>query len=182
MRKLTKAQAIEAGCDGYTAKAYHVFQLEAGELVEIKKPGIKKDLWYDDETPNPAGKNGERLHEAFMAYNLADLTEPATAYLAKKPPYGFQRRLKQPYLIKKYPHDALYGPIHTAVLFSQFYYAGEQERERERYGWSRDLSQDELHELAECEAVARREYEKRLDTYWKRYSDKVYTRGYWANR
>lgn len=182
MRELTKAQAIEAGCDEYTAKRYHVFQLDAGELVEIEKPGIARALWYDDETPNPAGKNGERKREAFMAYNLEGLHEPATAYLAQDPPYGFQRKLKKPYLIKTYYTDACYGPIRSAVLFSRFFYAEEQENERERYGWSRDLSKDEIRELAECEAVVRAKYEKRLNAYWKRYSDKVYTRGYWANR
>lgn len=182
MRELTKKQAIEAGCDDYTAKAYHVFQLDAGELIEIDKPSIKSDIWYDDETQDPAGKNGERKREAFMAYNLEKLYEPATGYLAQEPPYGFRRKLKKPYLIKKYYNDTDYGPIRSAVLFSQFFYDEEQERERTRYGWSRDLSEYELRELAECEAVVRAKYEKRLNTYWKRYSDKVYTRGYWANR
>lgn len=46
----------------------------------------------------------------------------------------------------------------------------------------RALTDDEIATLKKIDDATRERYRKRLASYWKRYSDKVYISTYWANR
>jgi hypothetical protein len=39
-----------------------------------------------------------------------------------------------------------------------------------------------LKQINKAIAEVRADYTKRLEMYWKKYSDKVYSSGYWVNR
>lgn len=44
------------------------------------------------------------------------------------------------------------------------------------------LSTDEKKQILAAVEILKKDYKKRLKTYYKKYSDKIYTHGYWANR
>jgi hypothetical protein len=50
------------------------------------------------------------------------------------------------------------------------------------YGNPRPMTDEEVKLTNEALSLARADYEKRLATYWKRYSNKVHARGYFVNR
>ena len=46
----------------------------------------------------------------------------------------------------------------------------------------RELTTDDITKVNNAIAEVRADYTKRLETYYKRYADKITTHGYWANR
>lgn len=138
-----------------------------GSFIEIggKHPSIDSDIWYDDETPAP-----EVTFEVFKAYNMrSNAPRPLSMAGEHNPGNPIDWFCKQ----VKYYQDKTNGQL--VGLASRRYRhelsQGEVPLTQEDY----DAIEKELQEL-------RAKYEKRLERYWKRYSSKVYARGYWANR
>ena len=132
-----------------------------GSFVEIAdaKPKIESTIWFDDEQEVP-----ENNFETFYNYNV---------------------RLNMP----KYVDMRGRNIEGTGSLKIASKYAGQDTLdlarltyENEPKGEFREVSQSELDEINKGIEEVRANYDKRLRSYYKRYSDKVRVKGYWANR
>ena len=71
------------------------------------------------------------------------------------------------YIIKNTDKIYSYGKINSAYTTGRIY---------------RDMTKDEMNQINEFVIQLKKAYEKRLNTYWKKYQSKIYASGYWANR
>ena len=121
------------------------------------KPGIQNKMWYDDEMPNP-GEN----KEMFIAYNI------------RSAPGRFDNsRYKGWFISNRWAQD---GSTLTTITMQRFF------NQSPPANYIREITQTEFDELNKAIDEVRADYMKRLETYWKKYSDKVYSVGYLANR
>ena len=129
------------------------------------KPTIDSQMWYDDETDGPDASK----FEAFRAYNLRS-NNPRRS-LEKLADSGNS----VVYVYNKYTRDATDGKI-KGWLAARI---GEEPRHVGNYSLATD---DDIMAIKQGLSEIAADYEKRLKTYWKRYSNKVHASGYWANR
>ena len=133
-----------------------------GSFVDVTeaKPSIENVLYYDDETEAP-----ENNFENFRAYNER-LHMPSERQLRGRSFHG-NGGLK---MVQQYT-----GQKEGLGLASLTYDDNPE-------GEYRDVSEEELEQINKGIREVQEDYTKRLKTYYKRYGDKVYTSGYWANR
>lgn len=132
----------------------------------VKKPRIEKDMWYDDETDAP-----KVTFEGFKALNMHH-NAPATVE------EQMAERNRKPYIVNNYylRNGETTSPLKSIIFRNEFY------DRMDGYSEMRPATDEELELAREAIAEARADYEKRLEQYWKRYSNKVMARGYWVNR
>jgi hypothetical protein len=127
-----------------------------GKFIDCcdSKPTIHKTMWYDDETagPNVNYLNFEHYNMKYAPKNLSDKFE---YYI--QPQYSGD------------PTDKLYT---TATLLPW-------EDPKDCFI---PLTDNQKKNIDAAITEVREDYQKRLKTYWKKYSNKVYAMGYWANR
>lgn len=127
------------------------------------KPSIDSTMWYDDETEGPDASK----FEAFRAYNMRgkrfDLDELTSS------------RLGEVYIYTNYTRDRTGGKLKGWLVAHN----GEEPR---HVGDFQLATADDIMAIKQGLAEMKAAYEKRLATYWKRYSNKVHAAGYWANR
>lgn len=127
------------------------------------KPSIDSTIWYDDETDGP----DDSKFETFRQYNLRgkrfSLDELA----------GNGHR--EIWVYNNYTTDRTGGKL-KGWLAARI---GEEPRHVGEY---RLATPDDIGAIKQGLAEIRADYEKRLATYWKRYSNKVHASGYWVNR
>ncbi|MCI8425663.1 MAG: hypothetical protein HFJ72_08420 [Adlercreutzia sp.] len=175
MSKAEKMAHLEArgDLDKYYLNSYDYIAFDSGEVVAIEKPAITSEIWYDDETPDPAKAEG--MEALFYRHNMArnwfdfqltgwqqsrrDLEERGCCC-------GGWRKL----------------PALAARHNGDFKIETHTEEWSRRIKTTRDLTEEETAELLQIMAQLKAAYEKRLKSYWKRYGDKVHTSGYWAWR
>lgn len=142
--------------------------IDTGEYyldIGDSKPSIESQMWYDDETTGPDASK----FEAFRAYNLRCNNGSRT--LEKMAENG----RTEVWVYTKYTNDKTEGKLKgwTATRL------GEEPR---HIGDYRKATADDIMAIKQGLAEINANYEKRLKTYWKRYSNKVHASGYWANR
>jgi len=118
------------------------------------KPSIDKTMWYDDE-----GKGIDTNFNSFVSYNKSNmprLLDPDTSW----------------YL------DIAYWRQKGRDLLSVRGCTHWQEPED---GWE-EMTEEEIKEINKAIQEVRDDYKKRLEMYYKKYSDKICARGYWVNR
>ena len=125
------------------------------------KPGIESQMWYDDETEGPDASK----FEAFRAYNLR----------GKRLDFEEATENRQIWVYVNYTHDRTGGKLMGWTTSRH----GEEPHHLGAYHLATD---DDIMAIKQGLAAIRAAYEKRLKTYWKRYSHKVHASGYWANR
>lgn len=127
------------------------------------KPSIDSTMWYDDETEGPDSSK----FEAFRAYNMRgkrfDLDELAADGRSNV------------WIYTNYTTDRTEGKLKGWLVTR----IGEEPR---HVGDYQPASDDDIMAIKQGLAEMKAAYEKRLTTYWKRYSNKVHAAGYWANR
>lgn len=174
LSKRDKLEALESICFGpELAKHYDVFFTNRGELVRLRLEPIQTIIYFDDEGEDPAaGPDG--LEGAFFACNkrhaLTECLEWAQA--------------------REDLRTRGCCPGKWAPTPSIFRYGGNEPYELEffRREWidnkapdSRELNPDEVAALVSLAWIYEVAHFERLRKYFKRYSHKVYTSGYWAN-
>ena len=129
------------------------------KFVDIgsKKPTIQKQFWFDDEKPIP-----EPSKEIFMRGNKR--SNSPREYELENDRY---EKLK---LIPQYHNDKTDFIIYTLSY-----------QESENYS-SIEVTEEMLKIIDAAVKELKTNYEKRLETYWKRYSRHVNCSGYWVNR
>ena len=130
-----------------------------GSFVEIadSKPSIKNEIWYDDETEAP-----EVNCENFYNYNKGGMPR----YYKKEGVHMFDRGTLK--LVPQYGEDNL----DLATL----------SYEDSPNGPYREVTDDELKQINDGIEEVRKDYDKRLKSYYKRHQDKIVASGYWKNR
>lgn len=129
-------------------------------MVDIgdSKPSISNEMWYDDETEGP-----QVNLENFKAYNASNM--PKYYEMRGRSIHG-SGTLK---IVPQY--DGVNG-LELATLTYEDDVSDEYIV----------VSEDQLQEINEGVKEIRDDYEKRLNSYYKRYGDKIIARGYWKNR
>lgn len=128
-------------------------------VVCSKKPKIDSDIWYDDETKSPSV-----TFESFVDNNTRNLPN---YFQLENIRFGNHRSL---FIAPQYYADKTDGKL-CGLRY-----------EDDNFTDGRKVSKEELEIINQAVSEVRADYEKRLKRYWKRYSDKVTTKGYWANR
>lgn len=172
MQLLTDYTKLE-GLDFKYKEYHHHFETSDGLIVAIekKKPRIDRVLWYADEdystgeyrTSDDIAPNKEALKECFLEENLRKYHSIFTD-------------------IENHPMKKLFISKSGRYIRDSKVRAIVPDYESEAYKYERALTNEEIKVLREtCESDLV-DFKKRLDRYWKRYSDKVYISTYWANR
>lgn len=130
-------------------------------VAVANKWGIDKDIYYDDETDRP-----EVDFDYFANYNIRD---KARMWALESNSCNSTARL---YIAPNYYHDQTNGKLCGLRYMEDC----ESKKDCEL------VTTEQLYLINQAEAKVLEDYKKRLAVYWKRYSDKVRTRGYWANR
>lgn len=159
----------------WLSKNYIYLLTNSGDLIEIDKPKIDNVIYYDDEKPTP-DTGFESWKEYNLFYNfrrkstnvdewLEDIaafnrTGCCSARLLQRPAY-FKHKSSFCYEISLYC-DVDIQERYKDVMVS--------------------LDDVETLQFITCMQTLKDDYIKRLQTYYKRYSHKIYTYGYWANR
>lgn len=132
--------------------------------VGDNKPKIDNQLWYDDETDGPDASQ----FAAFRNYNLRSHKQPMLSEVSE---YGGPREI---WVTTHWYNDKTGGKMLGLIV--------KRVDDAPRSGELRRATAEEISLANEARAKANADYEKRLATYWKRYSNKVHASGYWANR
>ncbi len=162
----------------YMQRDYIAF--DDGVVVEVDRPHIESDIYFDDETPDPLGDTEESKKAGFFRHNLR--------YCFKDFGIDEWRRCEADLA----DHGCCCG-WHVSKPFIAVWPDGQASprflgheddfKDDERRGMvRRPMTAEERGQLEAIIDGLRDKYVKRLETYWKRYSDHIYSHGYWANR
>lgn len=142
--------------------SYYIALGEGVYLDVGSKQSIDKTMYYDDETPSPEATkenwkayNKRRSPEHYVALRTAGFYEPRV--LVMQPQY-FGNKTDSKLLGLTYDPRGEFLPLAQTV------------------------SPELLVRINNEVDLINADFDKRLETYWKRFSSKVGTRGYWANR
>jgi hypothetical protein len=144
----------------HCAKSHCYLQIN-GLTVSVceAKPSITKTIWYDDEGTDPGSD-----YKSFL----------------------FANRYHEPRL---WENDHMGGRLAFCVQYWQDKTGGELVNLqyvggdcRTPAAFVRFVTDSELRQINEVVKTAAADYRKRLEAYYKKYADKVRSRGYWANR
>ena len=123
------------------------------------KPSITKEFYYNDEydAPDTGYKTFMEKNErnAPQLHNICDI----------------DCKIRKPYFIPQYSNNRADNCLVCVTYL-----------EAPTDDVIREVTESELIQLNEAIAEVRKDYTKRLETYFKRYSDKISTHGYYANR
>jgi hypothetical protein len=133
-----------------------------GGFIDVcdSKPKIDSTIYYNDEYDSP----GESK-ETFINYNIR-LHMPET--------FDKENTRYEYYAIRQYTgqKNNILVAVHVQDKFDEIIHKH----------IIRKLSETEMQQINEAIKEVQEHYKKRLNTYYKRYSDKIYASGYWANR
>lgn len=159
---------------------YEYVDVDGEHVIEIERPSIRSEFWYDDEYDSPLTDDEEQRKAYFIAENmrwqfkdfgLAEWDECERQLAEIGCCTGLH--LSEPFL----------GVWPDGQCYPHFFGDDERIRLDEARGMTRiPMTAEQIDGLREVLDGQRAKFEKRLNTYWKRYSDKVCARGYWANR
>lgn len=140
---------------------YIVFETNDGLyiILNIAKPSIDKDLWFDDEQPIP-----QKTEELFINYNMRMNGAKFTRY---------NENMQNAYLYNPYRGSKQ----NLATVACQ--YRSDKIADLTYY---RDLTEEEKNFISSIVNILIDTYIERLKKYYKRYNNKIYCKGYWVNR
>lgn len=151
---------------------HDVIMLENGYLIIIDKPSIHSTLYYDDEYEAPSTKL-----ESFINYNLFhSIFDTFDKWIKDNEDYNkigcCSGRLMHKVAISKECQYSNVPKSHWYHLYVDF-------DSQDMYEL---LSDDENEQFINIMYELKEAYIKRLNSYYKRYQNKISTYGYWANR
>ena len=170
MRRLTDLSKL--GKLDIEYQRYHEFyETDDGFIVayDIPKPGIGSAIYRPDEIDGKLcpstywASDQKELKALFFSDNLRKIK-------------SYSERLRE------YPMEKLWITKRPLYRHDSVARAIRCDEESEFDEYERQLTKAELKVILEREKYWRERYQKRLETYWKKYSDKVYVHTYWADR
>lgn len=152
--------------------SYDIIVLNNGDFIEIDKPSIKRELYYNDETPAPS-----TALNSFIEYNL---------FMSGCDRFEKWKKENENYQKNGFCVGNL---LHAIGVSKKQTFPDEPNHKSYRLYYDFDkmddlyfLDEQENNEFIRCFEELNNAFIKRLKTYYKRYSDKIITVGYWANR
>lgn len=124
------------------------------------KPSISSTMYYDDEYDAPKTNKAQFLH-----YNQGNA------------PRKLENSMRKYFLIKQYS-----GQNNEKLASITSYADYENPNDNPYIKIIKELTTEEMQEVNKAIEEVQQDYTKRLETYYKRYADKITTSGYWANR
>ena len=152
----------------------------AVHFIDLNKPHIRSEFWYDDEYPSPLNGDEEHDHDYFVAENLR----------WEFGDYGLDEWLEEGKRLKEYgvcsaKYEAEPFAVGVGNEWAKPVFSCDSD---DLWRWNRHgyeilpISEDDLEGIIEAIGEWRNEFVKRLERYWKRYRHKVRAYGYWAWR
>ena len=173
-------QFTKGGWTKYFMQFDYVFAAP-DKFVRISKPSIDSTLYYDDERPAPYEKESQK-QGAFNRYNWRNFND-YNYFDWKRERHELETKgccsglyIDQPYILT---------PENNPEADGQFIFI-----DTERYNPNKiptghiktEMTKSDIQDFEKILLVLKDQFQKRLDTYYKRYSDNIYSYGYWANR
>ncbi len=154
--------------------------IDGEHVIEIEKPHVKSEFWYDDEYDSPLTDDEGQRRAYFMAANMD--TQFKDFGLAEWD--RCNRDLEEiGCCTGRYLSEPFLAVWPSGECYPHFFYDRDYLRMDEARGMTRiPMTAEQIDGLREVMDGQRAKFEKRLGTYWKRYGDKVCAHGYWANR
>lgn len=155
----------EAGLNDYLIQNYHYTKIQ-GLYVEVykKKPPIDRVIFYDDKYERPKVD-----FELFKAYNFRlnaqGLTDEEIEKLGANSTIVIAYEENGKFYLNAFSCEHYLKEFYT-LQGANIY----------------TLTQAEKAQVVRELKALQADYTKRLETYWKKYSNKVYAYGYWADR
>lgn len=152
--------------------------MDCGIPVRIDRPGIKSTVYYDDEYDSPLRGSEDNKKAAWMAYNLQyDAPNAYTFQYGERIKYhDFREDCRKPF-VYDLRNQGMLGCVRLQPHYFDDFEQREYEMDRRHV-----LTEDEFNEYLACLDRLTNAYKKRLESYWKRYRNKISSYGYWANR
>ena len=156
----------------YYLKYNYIIASDKGEIIKINRGGIESRMYYDDETPAPSTS-----FESWARYNR-NYNQPSSVEQWLKEVEDARRigcwsgRLNLSPVLRTYEDGFTVCELYTDQSYKWYL---------DKFP-ARELNEEETADLVEVLRELNRQYEDRLQKYYKRYADKISTYGYWANR
>lgn len=132
-----------------------------GGFIDVcdSKPKIDSTIYYNDEYKSPGNSK-----EVFMDYNMRNAPETFDENNTRYELYAVRQYHSQEnnILMQVHVHDTFNNMRANHIV--------------------RKLSEVEIQQINAAIKEVQEHYKKRLETYYKKYSHKIYACGYWANR
>ena len=189
-----KTSKTAQGSKAYERKYYmrsDYLRFDDGLVARLEAPSIEDTIWYDDEYDDPLGGNDrksawitcnmwdafgrwDRETEDFVLHHRYDSKNADSWWGTIVHPDGSWHFAegRRPYLFDAYTKSRSYLEMNIHPSRTVDYSAYKV----------RDLTDEELDAWFEIREQRKADFRDRLEKYWKRYSHKVHSRGYWANR
>jgi hypothetical protein len=157
---MNKAYPNDASMVKYCLSGSKWVELDNGVFVSAckAKPVIKNQMWYDDTKNNPGNS-----FEVFEEYNRSNMPTEMTIEHSM---YGWSDTLCLCPASWRHPEAKLYH--------LQYMEAVEENQHR--------ITTEELLIINEAIREVQADYTKRLEAYYKKYSSKIHSSGYWVDR
>lgn len=181
MKRLNRKEALKLlverthNTEDFVKKAYlsrnEYLLTDSGKIIEVPKGSIASTMYYDDEYSAPSTKLESFRHYNHVYHGPMDVTEWETDVKnAKTSGCWSGHLLLEPVILKDYDN-----------VYSVYFYMDSYDQQKFSHRAIR-LNAKETTELVTYLKEIMSEYDKRIDTYYKKYADKITTYGYWANR
>ena len=147
----------------YYASNFDYVVMDDGRLLSFRRPTIDSCIAYDDECPDPLGDTEASRKSGFLARNRRNRIDCGLSASNRT----------ENARVRSYRSCDDGDDVTFMRLDGYNRVAGETVTE---------LGMTESQELAGIIDVLNADFDRRLQSYWKRYSNKVYSLGYWADR
>lgn len=158
----------------YYAKKNYILDLGDYYIMQELDFAIDSTMYYDDEyaAPSTSKENWKhynyRLH--YRECGVEEWTKKMKEFNKTGSTYGI---LLKPVIFCNNTRDKQQV---IPVFTENRWYGGAENLA------VRELTKEEIKAIYEMQKLIREKYEKRLEVYYKKYSEKISTYGYWANR
>lgn len=161
-REFAKSEWQNEKMQDYLLKTYDFYKTQDNFIIEVVKASklsITKELWYDDEYDAP-----QVNFENFFEHNEhnCNMFDCIITQLNEH---------KDAFFCNQYKNKAS-----IICLFDA------DEMSKKRYGVTRKINATELADILAIYSEQKEQYKTRLEKYFKKYNNKIWARGYWANR
>lgn len=159
----------------YFFKNYNFYVFKNEYLIEFSKSSIKSEMLYNDETPTP-----DTNFENFKNYNmyLCFIGE----YQEKEKYIQRREDLKKIGCCLGGFEDRYYLAYNIETGETRFHVKNYKDTFYSDKWQKKEITQEEQAEYFQILEDLKEKYIKRLEIYYKKYSDKIQAVGYWVNR
>ena len=152
-------------------KRYNIYMLNDGYYFIVDtKPSIDRELWYDDETPEPS-----KSLDLFIKNNMSNLKFNFDDWVKEQNDLKTKGCCSGRIELKPFINSNYANSNEVYLVFYE--YCGNSRRNETTI---RDLTGEEIKEILKIAEELKKDYIERLTKYYNKYG--MTCRGYWVNR